>query len=88
MTRKSMLDAERDTADPLLSGIVLAPESFSSSEDDGRRPATAERRRYLKLQGAYVGSLRRLTLPQKERVKALRARGGEEAVARARKLAK
>ncbi len=90
MRSRPMLDVDEVvTVDSLFSEIALAPESsFADVEDTPRQPS-ATRRRYLKLQGEYVGHLRRLTPPQKERVKALRARRGlEEAVALAKKLAR
>ncbi len=90
MRRGPVLDADAlETPDSLLSEIAIAGESLSPHEDHDRRRPSPERQQYLKLQGEYVGHLRRLTLPQKERVKAVRAKTGlEEAVALAKKLAK
>ncbi len=89
MRSRPMLDVDEVvTLDSLLSEISLASDS-SPSEEDARPQPSARRRRYLKLQGEYIGHLRRLTPQQKERVKTVRARSGlEEAVALAKKLAR
>jgi hypothetical protein len=78
-----------DASDLLLSSITVAPETFPAGDDEGReqRPLSPERQHYLKLQGEYVGHLRRLDPRHKEQVKRLRARDGiQAAVALAKKL--
>jgi hypothetical protein len=89
--RLTPLSYEGETTDVLLSSIAVARESFSAEDgaERERRPLSPERQHYMKLQGEYVGHVRRLTLRQKEQVKALRARDGiQAAVAFAKKLAK
>ncbi len=88
MRSRPLLDVDEIvTSDSMLSDIALAPECSSPLEEETRQQPSAKRRRYLKLQGEYVGHLRRLTPSQKERVKARRAEQGlEEAVALAKEL--